>query len=221
MKTKSRPALHRFELKLLGYGNSYYIERIAELEAALAKKTRLLQIDMIGDGEIPADTALLIRSILQQRLPKTRLITNARSSLQGGSVLVWLCGDTRVIREHARLFFRKADVPEELESKGTKIWDAEELHYVEADPEVDPEEADYAQMLKVINEFLPVEELVGRPITAPMLRQFGLVENEKLDQFLATAFGKPRRAGDGSENESKPKRTRSVARKRRSGPVRR
>jgi hypothetical protein len=220
MKTKSRPALHRFELKLLGYGNSYYIERIAELEAALAKKPRQLQIDMIGDGEIPADTALLIRSILQLRSPKARLITNARSSLAGGSVLVWLCGDSRMIREHARLFFRKADVPEVLGPKGTMVWDEEELHYVEADSEIDPEEADYAQMLKVINEFLPVEELVGRPITAPMLRQFGLVENEKLDQFLATAFGKPHRAADDSENESNPKRAHAVAKERRSGQLR-
>ena len=35
---------------------------------------------LLGEGEIPADWALLIRSILGQRSPKTQIITNARSS---------------------------------------------------------------------------------------------------------------------------------------------
>ena len=78
MKTRAR--LCRFQVKLLSYGNSYYIDRIAELESALRRKPKALQLEMIGDGEIPADTALLIRSILMSRSPKIRLITSARSS---------------------------------------------------------------------------------------------------------------------------------------------
>ena len=117
MKTRSKQAHRRFDLKLLGYGNCYYIERIARLEAALARKPRALQIDMIGVGEIPADSALLIRSVLLTRSPKTHLITNARSSLQNGSVLVWLLGDTRLIRDDARLFFRRATLSEDDDVK--------------------------------------------------------------------------------------------------------
>jgi hypothetical protein len=103
MRKKSKQGLHGFQLKVLGYGNSYYIERIADLEKALAKQPRQFRIDLLGDGEIPADWALLIRSVLIQRAPRTQLITNARSSLQGGSVLIWLLGDRRVIREDARV----------------------------------------------------------------------------------------------------------------------
>ena len=106
MKTPSRQGRRQFQLNLLAYGNYYYIERIASLEAALKKKPRSLQINMVGEGEIPADTSLLIRSVLMKRSPKTRIITNARSSLQGGSVLVWLLGDQRIIRDDARVFFR-------------------------------------------------------------------------------------------------------------------
>jgi len=91
MKKKSKTGLRGFQLKILGYGsNSYYIDRVADLEKALAKRPRQFQIDLVGDGEIPADWALLIRSILIQRASQTQLITNARSSLQGGSALVWL-----------------------------------------------------------------------------------------------------------------------------------
>jgi len=47
-------------------------------------------------------------------------------------------------------------------------------------------------VLECINEFLPVKELAGRLIEMPVLRQFGLVENEKVDHFLATVFSAKR-----------------------------
>jgi len=98
MKTKSRKKTSRFQLVVSPYGNFYYIERIRKLEAVLARKPRSVQIDLLGIGEIPADSALLLRSVLMARSPKTRIVTNARSSLQGASVLVWLLGDRRMIR---------------------------------------------------------------------------------------------------------------------------
>ena len=193
MKTRSRQDRRQFQLNLLAYGNCYYIERIARLEAALKKKPRSLQINMVGVGEIPADTALLIRSVLMKRSPKTRIITNARNSLQGGSVLVWLLGDQRIIRDDARVFFRRVDLSEDEDDKPKEIWKSEELKYCDSFSEVEPEEGDYARVLQLINEFLPVKELAGRLIEVPVLRQFGLVENEQVDSFLATAFGKSKR----------------------------
>ena len=191
MKTRSRHDPRRFQLKLLGYGNCYYIERTGELERALARKPRAFQIDLIGVGEIPADSALLIRSVLLNRSPKTRLITNARSSLQNGSVLVWLLGDTRLIRDDARVFFRRATLSEDDEPKQEDDW-KDEPEFCDSFSEIDPEEGHYARVLQCINEFLPVKELAGRLIEVPVLRQFGLVENEKVDHFLATAFGAKR-----------------------------
>jgi hypothetical protein len=194
MKTRSRQGLRRFQLKIMSYGNSYYIDRIEQLEKVLSRKPRLIQIDMVGMGEIPADSALLIRSVLMGRSPKTRLITNARSSLQGGSVLVWLMGDRRIIRDDARLYFRRVDLSEDQEAEQNEPWKDNDPKYQDSFSEVDPEEGDYGRVLHVINEFLPVKELAGRLIGVPVLRQFGLVENEQVDCFLATAFGKNERA---------------------------
>jgi len=176
---------------MLPYGNSYYIDRIEQLEKLLARKPRVVQVDMIGVGEIPADSALLLRSVLLERSPKTLVVTNARSSLQGGSVLVWLLGDRRMIRDDARLYFRRVDLSEDEDAEhaeGWKLSDSEE--YRDSCSEVDPEEGDYARVLQLINEFLPVKELAGHLIGVPVLRQFGLVENERVDSFLATAFRK-------------------------------
>jgi hypothetical protein len=193
MKTQTRQGRRRFQLKIISYGNSYYIERITELERVLSRKPRVIQIDMIGVGEIPADCALLIRSVLMARSPKTRVITNARSSLQGGSVLVWLMGDKRIIRDDARLYFRRVEWSEG-DVQMTELGKVKEQAYRDSYSEIDPEEADYVSVLQRINEFLPVKELAGRPFGTPVLKQFGLVDSEAWDKFLAVAFGKSDRA---------------------------
>ncbi len=190
MKTKTRKRVSRFQLGISPYGNFYYIERIRKLEALLARKPRSVQIDLIGIGEIPADSALLIRSVLLNRSPKTRIITNARSSLQGAAVLVWLMGDRRLIRSDARLFFKRSTFSENGEPELNGVWKESEAKSWDSSDDIDPEEGDYAKVLQAINEFLPVKELAGRMIHVPVLRQFGLVENEKVDGFLASAFGK-------------------------------
>src|SRR5215470_16629634 len=103
MKKRSRQGLRRFPVEVRSWGN--YVERIAELKRTLAKKPRTLQIEIVGTGEIPADVALRFRTTLMERSDRTRIVTNAHSSLQGGSVLLWLLGDSRTIRDDARLYF--------------------------------------------------------------------------------------------------------------------
>jgi hypothetical protein len=211
MKTKSPKGLRGFPLNIQGYGgNSYLLEWIAKLEKALARRSRQFQIDLIGRGEIAADWALLIRSILLRRAPRTRLITNARSSLSGGSLLVWLLGDRRLIRDDARVFFRRVDMSDTGEANENETWKESDLKYMDSFSETDPEDYDYVKVLHLINEFLPVKELAGKIINVPTLRLFGLVENEKLDRFLATAFGKPQES-DGSPGDPKQKRFRANA----------
>jgi hypothetical protein len=213
MKTRSRQGSRRFQLKIT-YGNSYYIERVAQLERILSGKPRVVHIDMVGIGEIPADSALLIRSVLMGRSPKTRIVTNARSSLEGASVMVWLLGDSRTIRDDARLYFRRANLPEDAEVKTDGDWKDDEPKYRDSFSEIDLDEGDYARVLEVINEFLPVKEMAGRFIGVPVLRQFGLVENEKVDDYLAAVFSKRPVPAKGSLTAPSEKRVRRNARAR-------
>ena len=120
MKTQRAAGLCKFRLKLPAYGGSYFIKKALKLERALARKPKVLHLEMIGDGEIPADTALLIRSILMKRSPGTQVVTNARSSLQGGSVMVWLLGDKRIIRDDARVFFKRNPLAEQPRQRSAK-----------------------------------------------------------------------------------------------------
>ena len=190
MKTKSRQGLRRFQVEVRSYGNSYYIERIAELERVLAKKPRALQLEIVGTGEIPADVVLRFRVALMERSTRTRILTNARSSLQGGSVLLWLLGESRTIRDDARLYFRRTTLSEDDEVPENGTGKRDEPKYRDSYSEIDPDEGDYARVLQLIDEFLPVKEMAGRLIGLPILRQFGLIENEKVDHFLASIFSK-------------------------------
>jgi hypothetical protein len=189
MMTNYGQELLRFSLNLLYCGNNYYIDRVAKLEDALADVPKQIHLEMIGDGEIDADWALVLHEVLNQRSEKTQLITNARSSLKNGSALVWLLGDRRLIREDARLFFRRANLTEEAEVHPDKIWNDRELQYADSFSEADPEEAVHAQVLRYIDEFLPVRELAGQIIDVRTLRQFGLVGSDKLDLLLAATLG--------------------------------
>jgi hypothetical protein len=194
MKTSTVKPICHFRLKLPAYGGYYFVKKALKLEAALARKPKALCIEMVGDGEIPADTALLIRSILVKRSPETKLVTNARSSLQGGSVLVWLLGDQRIIRDDARVFFKRNPLADEDPVEVYAGLGEAKPKYKDSYSSVDPEDADYARMLQLIDEFLPVNEFAGRVVNVGVLRDFGLVENDRVDNLLATAFSKGGRA---------------------------
>src|SRR2546423_6518113 len=180
------------KLQLMISWSSYYIEWVAKLEKLLREKPRAVQIEIVGSGEIAADSALLIRDALLKRSPRTRVIMNARSTLQNGSVMVWLLGDKRTIRDDAKIFFRRADLPEDAEVDPNADWKHHEPKYHDSFSEIDPDEGDHARVLQVINEFLPVKEFAGRLIGVAVLKQFGLVENERVDGFLANAFARSR-----------------------------
>jgi hypothetical protein len=189
-RSVKRPS--KLVLKLRSWGN--YIDEAFQLETILARKPARLQIEFVGPGEIPADSALLMRSMILKRSERTRIVTNARSSLQGATVLIWLLGDTRLIREDARLSFRPAG-PFVAEDAVT-VW--KDRSFFDDD---DMEEDDYVRVLQAINEFLPVKELAGRPVEISVLKEFGLVDNEKVDVVLATAFG---RAKERSQKQRPP-----------------
>jgi hypothetical protein len=209
MKTRLKQGLRRFQVEVWSYGN--YVERIAEFERALAKQPRVLRIDIVGTGEIPADVALRFRTALLKRSPGTRFVTHARSSLQGGSVLLWLLGDSRTIRDDARLYFRRTTLSEDDEVQEHGVWRRDEPAYRDSYSAIDPDEGDYARVLQLINEFLPVKEMAGRLIGVPVLRQFGLIENEKVDNFLATVFAREGEPAGEPPKRPEQKRTRTKA----------
>ncbi len=202
MTKKSR--LRRFRVEVRSWGN--YVEQIAELKRVLAKKPRTLQIEIVGTGEISADSALRFRAALMERSPRTRILTNAQSTLQGGTALLWLLGDIRTIRGDARLYFRRTTLSEDDEVRVNGEGESEEPKYRDSYLTFDADEGDYARVLQIINEYLPVKEMAGRLIGVPVLRQFGLIENDKMDSYLANVFSKCPETAEGPSNATNQQR---------------
>lgn len=198
MNTEPKLINGRFQFKILPFGALYYPDRIAQLQELLARKPDRLEIELIGKGEINGDAALAIRSVLRERWPGTRIVMHARSSLLNASVLVWLLGDQRTIREDAWLYFRGAQSPEE------EVWTEPVAKFLDLPGEPDLDEIDHARVLELINEYLPAKEFANRRLTPVELRQFGLVENEQLDRFLASALGPDDEPADEPDGRSLP-----------------
>ena len=124
-------------------------------------------------------------------------------------MLLWLLGDSRTIRDDARLYFRRTTLSEDDEVPANGA--CEEPAYRDSYSMIDSDEGDYARVLQIVNEYLPVKEMAGRFIGVPVLRQFGLVENEKVDSFLATVFSKCPETAEGSLNAMDQRRDKARA----------
>ncbi len=204
MNVKSWQDRHRVQIRIMWRNDDWYIDRIQDLGQILLNEPEEVELELIGTGEIPADTVLVIRSVLMQRSPKTRIVTNARSSLQHAAVLLWLLGDERVIRDDAKLFFREAELPDGETEKKKTDW-KDKKNFLDWLSDIDPEEGDYVRVLQLIDEYLPVSELAGRFIDVGLLRQFGLIENRRVDDFLATVFASNPEPKQVSGNDVEPK----------------
>lgn len=183
MNTEPKLINGRFQFKVLPFGALYYPDRIGQLQELLARKPDRLEIELIGKGEIHGDAALAIRSVLRERWPGTRVVMHARSSLMNATVLVWLLGDERTIREDAWLYFRGTQSPEE------EVWTEHAAKFLDLKGEPDLDEIDHARVLELINEYLPAKEFANRCVKPAELRQFGLIESSQLDQLLASILG--------------------------------
>ncbi|HEX4644046.1 MAG TPA: hypothetical protein VH598_00400, partial [Verrucomicrobiae bacterium] len=96
----------------------------------------------------------------------------------------------RIIRDDARVFFKRNPLADEDPVEVYAGLGEAKHKYKDSYSSLDPEDADYERVLQLINEFLPVNEFAGRIVSAAALRDFGLVENDRLDNFLAAAFAK-------------------------------
>src|SRR5262245_28068613 len=105
-----------------------------------------------------------------------------------------------MFRNNAWLYFRRTTLSADNVMPENGVWKDDEPSYRDSYSTIDPDEGDYARVLEIINEFLPVKEMVERLIGVPVLRQFGLIENEKVDDFLATAFAKSPEPAESSLN---------------------
>lgn len=155
------------------------VTQLSLLESALEKEPKLLKLQLIGPSVMASDKALLLYDALMHRSPTTRLITHARSCLLDATVLLWLAGDERRIRETTWI---QMDSLERL--LDTEPWKNPEAARRRSINKFITEPAwvtDYRTAARILNEYLPLEEVADRPLYKMELEEMGLLlSNEDL-----------------------------------------
>jgi len=160
--------------------------QLSHLESAIEREPSLINLQLIGPSVMASDKALLLYDALMQRSPKTRLITYARSCLLDASVLLWLAGDERRIRETTWI---QMDSLERL--LDTEPWKSPEAARRRSISKFVTEPAwvtDYRTASRILNEYLPLEEVADRPIYKAELDEMGLLSKSGEEMILSKLF---------------------------------
>ena len=140
----------------------------------LAREPAMLTMRFVGVHQMCPDSALLIVETMKGKSPKTKIVTEAWSSLIEGSALIWLSGDSRRIRSTAWLFFRNSQLVKNREPQ--LPWEMEGMFC--PGPSFHLRERDYQTVLRLINRYLPVKDLADTPVTPHILSEYCLLEGQ-------------------------------------------
>lgn len=165
---------------------------IDELERSFARKPRVVTVDLIGPGVLLPDTALVLHEVILARPPETRFLTRARSGLINASVLPWLLGDRRELRSTGWIYLR---IPKALQKKLNPAWatDKEGPPWCDDGPfsfflEDSHYMADWEQVLRLIEPYLPLDDIAGKRLTASDLRELGILDGNRIDRLLEASM---------------------------------
>ena len=139
-----------------------------------------LVLDFLDINEMRPNPALLIHDLLQRKPPGTKIIANAHSPIhEAQASWVWLAADRRYIRSTAWVDIRPPN--SEGRRRPRPPW-AEEMESWRQEATSVPDfiEMDYRTVLRLINTYIPVKALAGKPLTPALLDEFCLIDREPL-----------------------------------------
>ncbi len=163
-------------------------EMFQKVRHALRKKPRTLKLELVGAGEFSQDMVLATHSLLiEAKRGGLKLTTQAHSSLCNGSLLLWLIGDKRIIRSNTAFF--EVDGIDEQSDDDSDCMSEEDTPFLNRQERV--YQSNFREIIRLINEYLPVKELAGRRLEMRELTDYGLLDSEAGDlQLLALMNGK-------------------------------
>jgi hypothetical protein len=179
--TEDRPLPPRSSKIHLNLAEKDPTRLLARIEEAFAAAPEECTIELIGPGILLHDNALMLFEELRNRPSHTRLHIRARTCLIDGAILLWLAGDTRSMREDSWIQLSS------VRSEQTDLSDTDgDVSILIEDEE--PANTDLRSIHRHINEWLPVQEITGRRLFEPELREFGLLDDAESQIQLAALF---------------------------------
>ena len=166
-----------------------------QLISGLENKPKSVTLRLIGPHHLQPDSALILEEILTSRSEGISITTEAWSPVLGPSVLLWLKGDVRLIRRTAYLHFRSLSEVKRRKQRRPP-WE-NEFNFMDADaePGINLCFNDYETVLRLVDEYLPVDQLADKIINPDMLKELGLLGRGSLDDLLDKCLA-PERVAD-------------------------
>ncbi len=165
---------------------------ISDLELSFARKPQVVAVDLIGPGALLPDTALVLHEVIAARSRETLFVTRARSGLINASILPWLQGDRREMRSTGWVYLH---ISKALKKKlnPARVAEAEDPPWCDDGPfgfflEDSHYMADWEQVLRLIEPYLPLEDIAGKRLGASDLRDLGILEGNPIDRLLAASM---------------------------------
>lgn len=155
-----------------------------QLISVLENKPKSVTLRLIGPHHLQPDSALILEEVLASRGGGIPIITEAWSPVLGPSVLLWLKGDLRLIRRTAYMHFRSLSEVKRRKQRRPPWEDDFNFMDGDAEPGANLCVTDYETVLRLVDEYLPVDQLADKIITPDMLKELGLLGRGPLDVLL-------------------------------------
>ena len=171
---------------LINLSNQFSHDEIyTNVKEAISKKPSVLEIDLVGLGNLPQDLCLSLWYLLTSKDPKTHLVVCCNGNLIDGEVLVLLAADEKKIRPKTWMEISSLKKYEAMDFS-RRNWSSKQFGSQHDEPFFI---TDYRNVFEVMNRHLPCELLSkGRVDIESTFREYGLLNSEEEEEVFQSLF---------------------------------
>lgn len=171
---------------LINLSNQFSHDEIyTNLKEAISKKPSVLEIDLVGLGNLPQDLCLSLWYLLTSKDPKTHLVVCCNGNLIDGEVLVLLAADEKRIRPKTWMEISSLKKYEAMDFS-RRSWSGKQFGSQHDEPCFI---TDYRNVFEIMNRYLDCEFLSkGRVDIESTFREFGLLNSEQEEEAFQSLF---------------------------------
>ena len=171
---------------LINLSNQFSHDEIyTNVKEAISKKPSVLEIDLVGLGNLPQDLCLSLWYLLTSKDPKTHLVVCCNGNLIDGEVLILLAADEKKIRPRTWMEISSLKKYEAMDFS-RRAWSSKQFGSQHDEPFFI---TDYRNVFEVMNRYLDCECLSkGRVDIESTFREYGLLNSEQEEEVFQSLF---------------------------------
>lgn len=189
-KSKSKDADNQRNDKaevLINFSNVFMHDEIYQnVKGAISKKPKVLEIDLVGVGNLDQSICLSLWHLLtERRNPQTRLVVCCNANLIDGEVLLLLAADEKRIRPKTWMEISSLKKYEAMDFS-RRAWSSKQFGSQHDEPFFI---TDYRNVFEIMNRYLPCELLSkGRVDIQETFKEYGLLNNTQEEKDFCRLF---------------------------------